>query len=397
MKRRMLFLGVLAAAIFFGCNKSPTSANDPTPPNPPSTPTPASGQTDEIAFSEQLSWYSHDSNPADSLRYTVYFDSVNPPKKQIAHDLSASSVTVKSLALGKTYYWQVVVTDGISSVPGDVWNFVTYKCMTTTAMKLIPAGTYLMGDTSTIVLSTLGDAGPAHLVTLSSFRIDSTDVTQGDYASLLGQDPSTLFATREPVEHETWFDAVLYCNARSRYFGYDTVYSYTSITGTPGNGCTNLGNLTIDYAKNGYRLPTEAEWEYACRAGTTTDFYWGTNYPPMNLNDSTLYAENVMCNFVSSDILGGLVATLAPNKWGLYDMEGNVYQWCNDWYDAYDSTAQTNPQGPSTSPTSTRLTRGVGREYYTDIFIYAVSAARTPFSPVTQVDNLGFRCVQSVQ
>jgi formylglycine-generating enzyme required for sulfatase activity len=204
----------------------------------------------------------------------------------------------------------------------------------------IPSGTFQMGSTNN------SGEQPIHAVTISAFCISNTDVTQAEYLRVMGVNPSSCIGDlRCPVEHVTWFDALLYCNTRSQMEGKDTVYSYTAITGTPGNGCTDLANITMDMNKSGYRLPTEAEWEYACRAGTTTDFYW----TPNNADD---YAWS---NYIS----GGRthpVATKLPNAFGLYDMNGNVWQWCWDWQGNYQSEVQTDPAGPISG--SGRILRG---------------------------------------
>jgi len=232
-------------------------------------------------------------------------------------------------------------------------------------------------------------------VTVSSFYMDMTEVTQADYDSLMGVNPSVVTGGSLPVTWPTWFDAVLYCNARSHRDSLDTVYSYTQITGTAGDGCSDLAGLTVDFGKKGYRLPTGAEWEYACRAGTATEFSWGRDYPPAALADTLAIDSNAIW-YHNSPSAKTRVASKKPNAFGLYDMAGNVFEWCSDWYSSTgDTSVHVDPTGPLTG--TTRLQRGGSawanspRGYY-----YLRSAARVANTPASRFYDSGFRCVRTL-
>ena len=210
-------------------------------------------------------------------------------------------------------------------------------------MRRISGGTFQMGQP--------GAADSVHTVTVGSFWINITEVTQADYKALMGRNPSAYKGDRKPVESITWFDAILYCNARSKRHHLDTVYTYSGIQDSAGF-CLNLSGLSIDINKSGFRLPTEAEWEFACRAGTTTKYYWGNSG-----NAASKYAWFV--GDVSRDSTPQPVAEKKPNAAGLYDMAGNVWEWCNDGFAPYSTAPQTDPLvPPSTDPPMLRVVRG---------------------------------------
>jgi formylglycine-generating enzyme required for sulfatase activity len=205
-------------------------------------------------------------------------------------------------------------------------------------MKDIPAGTFNMGEA--------GIAEPVHQVTLSAFRMQETEVTQEQYVAVMGINPAYFdtgaTAPLRPVEQVSWYDAVKYCNALSLRVGLTAVY--------------DTSTWIADFTKNGYRLPTEAQWEYACRGNTTTPYWWGADTNGMGAR--AWWRGN-------SDSTTHPVAAKPANAYGLCDMTGNVWEWCNDWYGAYSSGAQSDPPGPDSNPDSYRVIRG-GSWNYTD-------------------------------
>lgn len=270
-----------------------------------------------------------------------------------------------------TLVWTVIVVDTI-----------TQTVVTADSMIAISGGTFQMGSTF------MAREQPIHSVAVGSFSMSNTEVTQGEYFRVMGINPSNFSGDmKRPVEMVTWYDAVLYCNGRSKLSGKDTVYVYSSILGVAGNGCTGLGNLTVDFSKNGYRLPTEAEWEFACRAGSTAEFYWGQGYPPVTSYDSARIDSYAVWKHNSGGSTA-VVGTKIPNAFGLYDVSGNVYTWCNDWFGNYGNGPDTNPVGPQSG--TYKVTRGGSWDPVANILR---SACRDDGLPSDRNIYLGIRVV----
>ncbi len=193
-------------------------------------------------------------------------------------------------------------------------------------MVSIPAGTFIMGCTSE-QSNCADDELPTHQVTLSAYSIGKYEVTQKQYREVMGINPSSSVGENKPVEQITWAKAVEFCNSLSRKDGLTPAYTI--------NGST----VTCNFQANGYRLPTEAEWEYAARGGSksTNTKFSGSNI----IDDVAWYGAN------SSNTTHD-VGTKAPNQLGIYDMSGNVYEWCWDWSGSYSSQSVTDPRGPNT-------------------------------------------------
>ncbi|MBN2035314.1 MAG: SUMF1/EgtB/PvdO family nonheme iron enzyme, partial [Chitinispirillaceae bacterium] len=199
-----------------------------------------------------------------------------------------------------------------------------------------------LGRTFTMGFNNYFSAAPAHPVTLTyNFYMDSTQVTQETYSSLASAWPwlyeSWSMGSNYPAWKMGWYDAIYYCNLRSKAAGLDTVYSYQSRTGQlyGSSGYTEdlvLHDLEIHYDRIGYRLCTEAEWEFAYRANGSTDYYWGDDYDanyPVTSTDSSKTNNNAWWwGNAGSDLHP--VAQKLPNAFGLYDMVGNLATMCND-------------------------------------------------------------------
>jgi formylglycine-generating enzyme required for sulfatase activity len=249
-------------------------------------------------------------------------------------------------------------------------------------MKYINGGSFVMGSPEGE-----GEVSehPQHTVNLDAFYIDITLVTQQDYETLMGVNPSVYRVDGKlPVQDVNWFDAVLYCNARSQRAGLESVYKVTAAQGNPGNGCMGLENLGIDYSKKGYRLPTEAEWEYACRAGTSTRYYWGEQMD----GDLAWWEMNSVGKMQP-------VRLKKPNPWGLFDMSGNAQEWCNDWYEVeyYKRSPLHFPKGPDAG--EKRVLRGGSCYPYQDGGAHLRSANRSYYLPQNPREAFSFRCVVS--
>jgi formylglycine-generating enzyme required for sulfatase activity len=232
---------------------------------------------------------------------------------------------------------------------------------------------------------------PKHMVTFTyDFFMDSCEVSQGAYFGLMGRNPSQHSGDpARPVESVSWYDAALYCNERSRFDNLDTVYTYTAVNGTPGAGCT-LAGLSVHMERVGYRLPTEAEWEYACRAGSGADFFWGNLETADTLDKYLWYMAN-------SANTTHPVATRAPNAFGLFDMAGNVWEWCLDrWVYGYIAGPVTDP-GLRVSPADSAMIRGGSYDSDTYGANHAPyefrSAFRAAEPPGHTFISIGFRCV----
>jgi formylglycine-generating enzyme required for sulfatase activity len=242
----------------------------------------------------------------------------------------------------------------------------------TIEMVEIPGGTFLMGSPASEA-NRDGNEGPQHEVTVSAFYMSRYEVTQEQWRAVAGlpkdqtdmnPDPSYFKGDDHPVERVSWWEAMEFCTRLSRKTGKT------------------------------YRLPTEAEWEYACRAGTTTPFAFGETITPEIVNYDGNYPYASAPKGVYRQKTTPVGSMGVANGFGLYDMHGNVWEWCMDWFaeDYYRQGPSVDPTGPATG--SFRVERGGGWSYDARV---CRSAIRSRGTPSGRFDGLGFRLLRTLR
>jgi formylglycine-generating enzyme required for sulfatase activity len=242
-----------------------------------------------------------------------------------------------------------------------------------------------------------------HRVTVGSFYMGKYQVTQKEWREVMG---TTVQQQRDsidkswplygegdnyPMYNISWYEAVEYCNKHSEKEGLSPAYTIDKSRSDPNNKSvddTVRWIVSLNLNTNGYRLPTEAEWEYACRVGTVTPFNTGNNITTSNANYDGNYPYNKNAKGIYREKTTE-VGSFAPNPWGLYDMHGNVWEWCWDWYGSYDKKAQADPRGPVSGVV--RVLRGGS---WDDVANGVRSASRHSVTPSNRRNYYGFRLVR---
>ena len=286
---------------------------------------------------------------------------------------------------------------GLHGTNADLW--LTRLSIPIIPPEMVPVqgGTFTMGCTSEQMPDCFSNENPSHEVTLSDFEIGKYEVTQGQWMALMSDvNPSGTpyfpnCGSNCPIERVSWYDAAVFCNRLSQSAGYTPCYysdaGYTQVYGKSGSvwSLPNTGTIYWNQDANGYRLPTEAEWEYAARGGSQSNGY---KYAGTSNLDSLKY----YCNYINGgdgyDNLTSPVGSFLPNEFTLFDMSGNVIEWCYDWYgySYYANSPSCAPVGESSG--SGRVLRGGSWNYSA---VYARVANRNYAYPDYRYYLDGFR------
>jgi formylglycine-generating enzyme required for sulfatase activity len=297
---------------------------------------------------------------------------------QYATGLSPTNLWVDRTLLRAQGASEVWTDPSAPSTGQRFYRAVSVPAPADTNLVFIPAGTFTIGSPTTEAERNADEV--RHLVTISrGFWMGAFLVTQGDYLTVVGSNPSYFTSANgysddltRPVEVVSWYDATNYCALRTQQ--------------------ERAGGLIPTNCV--YRLPTESEWEYADRAGTTTAFYLGSSLQSGQANFDGQYEYDAVLGTISNPSGISLrmttpVGGYATNPWGLYDMIGNVSEWCQDWYGAYPAGTAIDPQGPATG--SSRVIRGGN---WDGPAAYCRSAWRgSQFPTIAWYRDIGFRVV----
>jgi len=265
-------------------------------------------------------------------------------------------------------------------------------------MVAVSGGNFPIGS-SADEIGRFPNEAPQRQTTLTGFYMSTNLVTQALWEEVMGNNPSFFFANPaagevqglRPVEWVSWYDVLVFANRLSVLAGFTPAYMIDGSVNpahwgpVPTTQNAMWDAVIVVEGATGFRLPTEAQWEFAARAGTNTAFSNGTQ----DWAEGQSQLDSIGWFDFNSGGMTRQVALKEPNAWGLHDMHGNVFEWTWDRFGAYTSEAQVNPTGAEEG--ATRVVRGGD---WLHSARYARSANRSHETPATRVDNLGFRLVR---
>ncbi len=329
--------------------------------------------------------------------YDIYYStSPTPPGSPNVTGITGTTATITGLIYGTTYYaWvRAKSTSGAESSLSSMASGVTIQFN----MVSVTGGTFKLGASDPDM-------------TVSSFIMAETEVTQGLWEAVMGINPSyfqgathlpesTEIQEKRPVEQVSWYDAIAFCNKLSILDGKTPVYIVSGVDfNTLAYGDIPVADdpvwnaATVNWAANGYRLPTEMEWMWAVIGAVASINGYKKEYAG---DDNPEAGGGLIGDYAWYDVNSGSktheVKKRTANELGLYDMSGNVYEWCWDWYDTYPGTAQTDYSGPGSSPESGRVIRGGDWNFDASGCAVAYRVSNTPNS---RYDFIGFRFLRT--
>lgn len=346
------------------------------------------------------------------ISYAIFYDTIGNVSNK--HSVLAGDITMKDttsflltgLRQNTDYYIRIYVYSSSSSGGSNEISFTTSRCTCGVFtgekngnMVRIPAGCFIGKDGSIGLIS-------------NDYFMDTTEVAEELWYSIVND--SVIHSTK-PITAVSWNEALLFCNKRSKKENYDTCFSYTSIIiDTIDSTIRRFENLACDFKKDGFRLPTEDEWEYAYRAGAWHEFYWKKDgntlpYPPWTSSypttreDSLEISEYAWWSYNNKDTLDwyiGLkdVALQKPNPWCLYDIAGNAEEFLWDIASSYRPESRFDYTGPKFSPESgdKRVMRG-GQYNHKALLLCAWYRENKITPDDYSGGGVGFRCVRTAE
>jgi formylglycine-generating enzyme required for sulfatase activity len=343
-------------------NQSPTAPTNPVP----------ADYAWHVPVTATLSWQASVDPDGGAVTYNVYLGTSALMYLVSDHQAGTSYDPPGDLAVGQEYFWRVEAVDEASAqTPSADWTFWTSP----EEFSFVAPGTFTMGSPPTEPGRSTNEG--QHAVTLTrGFYLARREVTEEFWAQIMGG----VSTSQLPQVSVTWYDAIRFCNALSNQASLDTAYVGAGIT------------WTCNWNANGYRLPTEAEWEYACRAGSTTAFANGAIADTLCGPNPNLEVIGWYCGNSGTPNVRHAVGGRVANAWGLHDMHGNVWEWCWDWYGDYPTAPVTDPRGSEVG--TERVLRGGSFNAWAK---NCRSAERYRSGPQYSLSRLGLRLARSAE